>query len=79
MELTEIRKTAQTYLRENPSREKVYIVSDGQVFWELQQANNYANSLKLEVYEFPEIDNITPEPTPEPTPKKPVSKTRKKN
>ena len=55
MEKAKIAEIASTYLSQNPTKEKIYVVSDGNCFWGKIAAINYAKTIKGEWYEFPEV------------------------
>ena len=70
MEKTKIAEIANTYLSQNPAKEKIYIVSDGNAFWGKIAAINYAKTIKGEWYEFPEVAEKVIEVEETETPKK---------
>jgi hypothetical protein len=55
MDKAQAAEIAKTYLSQNPAKEKIYIVSDGNAFWGKIAAINYAKTIKGEWYEFPEV------------------------
>ena len=45
---------AAVYLKENPSKEKIFICSDGNAFWSEIPARNHAKTIRGTYAKFPE-------------------------
>ena len=61
MEKSQAAEIAKTYLSQNPTKEKIYVVSDGNCFWGKIAAINHSKTIKGEWFEFPETKEVEEE------------------
>jgi len=50
----DLQAIAEIYLKENPSKEKIFICSDGNAFWNESAARNHAFTIRGTYAKFPE-------------------------
>lgn len=62
MELEEVKKIAEPYLKANPNKEKIFVCSDGNCFWEKNPAINHARTIKGQYFEYPALQEVEEKP-----------------
>lgn len=61
MEKSEVKQIAEGYLNSNPTKDKIFVCSDGNCFWSKILAMNHAKTIRGEWFEHPEIIEVKEE------------------